>query len=52
MITNSKSIAEDIYYVQRDEFVKWAIKALDGVRYAYKLFHVEGISRQKLKDLY
>ncbi len=49
MITNSKSIAEDtgiyaedIYYVQRDEFVKWAIKALDGVRYAYKLFHVEG----------
>lgn len=49
MITNSKSIeedariyADDIYYVQRKEYVDWAIKALTVIRSIWNTFEDEG----------
>lgn len=49
LITNSKSIeedariyADDIYYVQRKEYVDWAIKALTVIRSIWNTFVDEG----------
>ena len=49
LITNSKSIDEDariyasnIYYVHREEYVSWAIKALTVIRSVWNVFTDEG----------
>ena len=49
LITNSKSIDEDtriyagnIYYVHREEYVSWAIKALTIIRSVWNMFTDEG----------
>lgn len=49
LITNSKSIDEDariyagnIYYVYREEYVSWAIKALTVIRSVWNMFTDEG----------
>lgn len=48
-ITNSKFIeksattfASNIYYVNKDEFNKWALRAIDGIRKIRRIFSTEG----------
>jgi len=50
-ITNSeklkkvaKTYAEDIYYLKRDDFLNWAIKATSSIKEIYKTFNEEGNS--------
>lgn len=50
-VTNSRNIdesarvyAKDIYYINRDDYVEWAIKALNVIRSIYKTFNDTGDS--------